>query len=451
MLERALERARARDEAPTAALEMLGALLLQGADGDEEHDRDERLHFIQRFQQTSGPATAKGVEDTALYRYVPLASLNEVGGDPGRNLAGAVGELHRANEERQAQWPRSLLCTSTHDTKRSADVRSRLDVLSEMPDEWLRLVRRWRQMLARHRARARGGAAPDGATEWLIFQSLLGIWPAEAPPQRAARDLRDRIVEYMRKANREAKVRTSWTSPDERYEYAIESYIDAALGNQAFVADMAACAARVAPAGYCNALSRLIVHLTAPGTPDIYQGDEMWNFTLVDPDNRRPVDFAARRSALDRIDTALQGGDVAVACAEMLGNAGDGRIKMHVTRCALDLRRRMSVPFLRGEYKALEARGEKQHHALAFTRTLEGSTILTAVTRLPLSMTETETIPTGLAWGDSAIIFSGSDVPHRWRCALTGVTVEAQKIDGGAALLAREVYSRLPVALLIAA
>jgi (1->4)-alpha-D-glucan 1-alpha-D-glucosylmutase len=442
VIQRALARSRER-WGDRAELERLGAVLT--STGNER-----ATHFVGRLQQMSGPATAKGVEDTALYRYVPLASLNEVGGDPARDLDRALRDLHRRNAERQARWPRSLLCTSTHDTKRSADVRSRLDVLSEIPDEWLRSVRRWRRMLAGHRVRMRGGAAPDTATEWVIFQSFLGIWPTETSAQSAAPALRDRIVEYMRKANREAKLRTSWTSPDERYERAVESYIDAALGNEAFVSEMAAWASRVAPAGYCNALSRLLVHLTAPGTPDIYQGDEMWNFALVDPDNRRPVDFATRRSALDRIDTSLVGGDAATACAEMLEEAADGRIKIHVTRCALRARRETPAPFAGGTYTALETGGERHRNVFAFTRASEGVRVVTAVTRLPLSLAGTATIPTGLAWGASAIIFPGSDVPHRWRCALTGLTVETQKAEGGGALLAREVFATLPVALLIA-
>jgi (1->4)-alpha-D-glucan 1-alpha-D-glucosylmutase len=442
VIERALARARQRwgDHADLKGLRTV----LTSAAGERGTD------FVGRLQQTSGPATAKGVEDTALYRYVPLASLNEVGGDPARDLRRAVRDLHRENAERQARWPRSLLCVSTHDTKRSADVRSRLDVLSEVPDEWLRSVRRWRRMLAGHRVRLRGGTAPDTATEWLLFQSLLGVWPAEASAQSATGTLRDRVVEYMRKANREAKVRTSWTSPDERYEGAVEAYIDAALDSETFVSEMAAWASRVAPAGYCNALSRLLVHLTAPGTPDIYQGDETWSFTLVDPDNRRPVDFATRRSALDRIDATVQQGDAASACAEMLRRVGDGRIKMHVTRSALRARRLMPAVFLRGGYAALETQGEEQRHVVAFTRASEGVTVLTAVTRLPLSLSGSGAIPTGLAWGGSAIIFPGSDVPHRWRCALTGLAVETQKDEGRATLQARDVFSTLPVALLIA-
>jgi len=442
-IDRALAGARSRwGDRPD--LDRLAAMLESSAE-------EATVAFIGRLQQTSGPATAKGVEDTALYRYVPLASLNEVGGDPARDLASAVADLHEANRSRQETWPHSLVCTSTHDTKRSADVRSRLDVLSEMPDEWLGFVRRWRRLLSRHRARVRRGTAPDPATEWLILQTILGIWPAEeADHQTAAKGVKDRVVEYMVKANREAKVRTSWTAPDEGYERAVESYITAALESERFVTEMAELAGRIAPAGYCNALSRLLMHLTAPGTPDIYQGDEMWNLALVDPDNRRPVDFATRRATLDRLDASLESGDRAAACQDMLRTIVDGRLKMHVTRTALRLRREMPGLFSRGRYTALDARGDRQRHALAFGRFGEGAVMVTAVTRLPMALSGTVGIPTGLAWDASEIIFPGSDVPHRWRCALTGLTIETQEGEGGAALLAREVFLTLPIALLIA-
>ena len=439
VIDRALVRARER-WGGSKELDRLAAML--------ESPGDEAADFVARLQQTSGPATAKGVEDTALYRYVPLASLNEVGGDPARDLARAVPDLHHANRERQDKWPRSLLCTSTHDTKRSADVRSRLDVLSEMSDEWLRLVRSWRRLLTPHRAKARGSAAPDPSTEWLIYQTIVGVWPEGDPPRAAAAAVKDRVVEYMVKANREAKVRTSWTSPDEAYEEAVEAYIGAALENDTFVTEISGFAARVAPAGYCNALSRLVVHLTAPGTPDIYQGDEMWNFALVDPDNRRAVDYEARRSTLDRLDVVLEG-DHAGPCAEMLRTVGDGRLKMHVTRTVLRLRREMPAVFTRGRYTALDGRGAVQAHAFAFSRSFEATTVLAAVTRLPARLSGTVGIPTGLAWGDSEIMFPRSDVPRRWRCALTGRAVETQHAEGGAALLAREVFLTLPVAVLI--
>jgi (1->4)-alpha-D-glucan 1-alpha-D-glucosylmutase len=441
VIERALARARKR-WGDRAELDQLAGIL-------EAPNDEQATDFIGRLQQTSGPATAKGVEDTALYRYVPLASLNEVGGDPARDLGRAVGDLHRANLERQEQWPRSLLCSSTHDTKRSADVRSRLDVLSEMPDEWLASVRRWRRVLAPHRVRGRGGAAPDAATEWLILQSMLGVWPVEAPARAAASDLKDRVVEYMVKANREAKVRTSWTAPDDAYERAVESYIAAALQNDTFVTEVAAFASHIALAGYCNALSRLLVHLTAPGTPDIYQGDEMWNFALVDPDNRRPVDFGMRQSTLDGLDASLEAGNRGAPCGEMLRSVADGRLKMHIASTTLRLRREMPGVFMRGSYTMLHARGDRHGHAFAFSRASDGVTVVTAVTRLPLTLSDTVSIPTGLAWGDSSIIFPRSDVPHRWRCALTGLTVETQEAEGGAALLAREIFLTLPVALLI--
>ena len=440
VIERALARARER-WSNSAELDRLEAML---ASPDENANE-----FVARLQQTSGPATAKGVEDTALYRYVPLASLNEVGGDPARDLPRAVRDLHRANRERQDRWPRSLLCTSTHDTKRSADVRSRLDVLSEMPDEWVRSVRSWRRLLASHRSKGRGGVSPDSSTEWLLYQTLLGIWPVEQSARDAASTVKDRVVEYMVKANREAKVRTSWTSPDEAYEKAVERYIGAALENETFVSEVAAFAGGIAPAGYCNGLARLLVHLTSPGTPDIYQGDEMWNFALVDPDNRRAVDFESRRATLDGLDAALDGGDRADACAEMLRSVADGRLKMHVTRTALRIRHETPGIFTRGRYAELDGRGERAAHALAFSRSLEGAMVVAAVTRLPVRLSGTVGIPTGLAWGDSEIMFPRSDVPRRWRCALTGRAVETQNAEVGAALLAREVFLTLPVAVLI--
>ena len=191
------------------------------------------------------------------------------------------------------------------------------------------------------------------------------------------------------------------------------------------------------------------MHLTAPGTPDIYQGDEMWSFALVDPDNRRPVDFDARRAALDTLDETLQAADSATACAEMLRRIDDGRLKLYVTRTALRLRREYPDVFTRGRYAPLEPRGTLGSHAVAFSRSAGEATVIAAVTRRPAGLSGTVGIPTGLAWEDSAIIFPRSDVPHRWRCALTGLTVETHTIQGGAALLAREVFLTLPVALLI--
>jgi (1->4)-alpha-D-glucan 1-alpha-D-glucosylmutase len=442
VIARAVERARER-WGKSAAVDRIAGIMNEPGDEDAQP-------FVGRLQQTSGPATAKGVEDTALYRYVPLASLNEVGGDPARDLPRAVADFHRVNAARASRWPKSLLTTSTHDTKRGADVRSRLDVLSEVPDEWIDAARRWRRMLAGHRTRVRGGPAPDAATEWLLYQTMLGIWPAESEPREAARAVRDRVIEYMTKANREAKVRTSWTTPDESYERAVETYVGAALANDTFIDEMATLASRVAPAGYCNALTRLAAHLTAPGIPDIYQGDEMWNFTLVDPDNRRPVDFDARRAGLERIDAAVTDDDAATACADMLRDVADGRIKLHLTRTALRLRRHMADVFTRGTYRPLEGSGDKAEHLLAFMRQSAGGAVITVGTRLPLSLGGTAGVPTGLAWGPSTIILQGGDVPHRWRCALTGRTIEAHDVGGDVSLALREVFLTLPVALLVA-
>jgi (1->4)-alpha-D-glucan 1-alpha-D-glucosylmutase len=303
VIETALSRARSASDVDERALRLLERVLLPSDDDapapslDELRERD---LFVHRFQQVSGPAAAKGVEDTALYRYTPLVSLCEVGSSPDRPLADASRRLHDANAERLALMPLSLDSTSTHDTKRSADVRSRISVLSELADQWLAAVKRWRREMHRARGRARDQPAPDVQTEYLLYQTLVGIWPLGEVDERLRGELRERLTEYMLKAAREAKVRTSWTDPDADYERALTKYIEALFAGRAgTIADVERFARRIARAGVWNALARALVHCTAPGTPDIYQGDELWDFALVDPDNRRPVDFTRRHALLE--------------------------------------------------------------------------------------------------------------------------------------------------------
>ena len=273
------------------------------------------LEVALRFQQISGPATAKGVEDTALYRYVPLASLNEVGGEPlsARAPAGSdapatpedhVARLHQANAERARRWPRALVAVTTHDTKRSADVRARLDALSEMPVAWDAAVAKWRRLAAPLRVRVGGRAAPDPHTEWLLFQTVVGVWPVCDDGTPAAVDgtaldeaFVARVEAYALKAMREAKARTSWTEPDPAYEEVVVAWVRRILGGPGFTiarAELASFVARVARAGWWNGLARTVIQLAGPGTADVYQGDELWSLALVDPDNRRPVDYEAR-------------------------------------------------------------------------------------------------------------------------------------------------------------
>jgi len=287
----------------------------------------ERGHdeFVTRFQQTSPPVTAKGVEDTAFYRYNRLLALNEVGGDPGRFGLG-VAEFHAANAERAERFPRGLLVTQTHDTKRSGDVRARIGALAGMAGEWRGQVLRWREANADLRA----DGAPDANEEYLIYQTLVGAWPIE----------RDRLEAYLEKALREAKRNTSWVEPDDDWEARVKRFAVALLSHGPFLEDFEPFAARVAEEGRRSALGQLLLKLTSPGVPDIYQGDELEALSLVDPDNRRPVDWAARREALDAL-----GHGAAPSPATM---------KLHVIRTALELRARRPVAFA-GAYEPLSA------------------------------------------------------------------------------------------------
>ncbi len=305
LLEAALADARARGRSSPAALDLLAdALLGGGAAGGVEFERF-RLRFVERFQQLSGPATAKGVEDTAFYAYAPLLSRNEVGGGPETALDVAVDVFHAANARRARAWPGGMLAVTTHDTKRTADVRARLDVVSEIPDEWAERVQVWRTLNVANKQTVRGRRVPDPGTVHHILQALVGIWPL-APLGVGDLDvLRERLAEYMVKAVREAKLRTTWTDPDEEFEAALRANVAALLAPERsprFLDDLERFVARIAPAGLWNALARTVLHLASPGIPDVYMGDELWTFALVDPDNRRPVDYDSRRRVLDEVE-----------------------------------------------------------------------------------------------------------------------------------------------------
>ena len=298
VLERAFEGARGEAGVPLDALSLLHRAFFDAPDPADTR----REALVALLQQTSGPAAAKGVEDTALYVHVPLASRNEVGGTPDRALDTAVARAHEGNAARAAHWPRSLNATSTHDTKRSADVRARLASLTGRPSEWARHVSRWRKLNRPLKRTVRGKPAPDTNAEYLFYQSLVGLWPAPRSQRRAddlpdtawLRQAADRLAAYMLKAAREAKTRTSWTESDTQYEEALEAFVRRALApgeEPHFTGDVARLTALVADDGFARALARVALHLAAPGVPDLYQGDELWNFALVDPDNRRAVDF----------------------------------------------------------------------------------------------------------------------------------------------------------------
>ena len=302
---RAVAQAKRRNPATNAAVFdfIRDVLLLERPPDLDEAGRHERELFVGRLQQVTSPVMAKGIEDTAFYRYFPLASLNEVGGDPARG-ATSLEEFHRHNLARQAAWPQSLICTTTHDTKRSEDARARINVLSEIPHLWRKAVNRWARLNRRHRREVDGQPAPSRNDEYLFYQSLVGVWPLAPPDGKDLRELAARMAAYMEKATHEAKVHTSWINPNSEYDAAVREFVAAALDDHPknrFLAEFRRFHEQVVNWGLYSALSQTLLKLTSPGVPDIYQGQELWDFSLVDPDNRRPVDFAQRRKMLARL------------------------------------------------------------------------------------------------------------------------------------------------------
>ena len=488
-LEGALAAARAGRRAPAPALDLLERVRL-GASGvavDPALER-ERLAFVLRFQQTSGPAAAKGVEDTALYVHVPLLSRNEVGGDPGRPVGDAPRAFQAANRQRARRWPRTLLCTTTHDTKRSADVRARLDVLTEVPELWLEKVARWRRWNAGHRRHAGPRLAPDANTEYLLYQTLVGVWPS--PPEAGTagklpqggerRELRERLETYMEKAAREAKVQTSWIDPDLAFEDALRGFIRAILpdeGSSPFLDDVPRFVAHIGRAGLWNALARTLVHLTAPGTPDLYQGDELWNFSLVDPDNRRPVDFALRARLLEELEAGFAsatlarasragptGGASAVRSAPALFDSDardaflrglletpeDGKIKLHVILRTLAARAEYPELFRDGTYLRARASGHRAAHLFTFVRVAGARAALAVVPRLTVALVgSSRKAPVGWdAWRGTALRLPAATKCLTWTNALSGVPVPVLGRDRRTVAVA-EALRHLPVALLV--
>jgi (1->4)-alpha-D-glucan 1-alpha-D-glucosylmutase len=424
-------------------LRLVAGVLLGDVPGDvpvKAAQRKAAREVALRFQQTSGPATAKGIEDTALYRWFPVASLNEVGGEPDHPLNDAVAELHAANAARAERWPRSLVTATTHDTKRSADARARLDALTEVADEWAALVTRWQRRHAALRARVGRHAAPDANTESLLYQTLAGVWP-EGQTEPADEALTSRVEEYLRKARREAKAQTSWTQPNEAYEGAVLAFSCALVRDDAgapFRAELAALLARVAPAGRWNALARVVLQGAGPGTPDVYRGDELWQLALVDPDNRRPVDWAERKVALTEAEQGAEVPDV----AELVAHAGDGRVKLHVLRAVLAARRERPALFAEGGYAPLAADGAAAAHLVAFAREGGGARAVAAAARLSLGLAPGGAPPVGNCWGETRLALPAR---ARWRDVLTGRRWEAADT-----LPVGELLAALPVALLVA-
>jgi len=405
--------------------------------------------FARRLQQFTGPVMAKAMEDTSFYVYNRLVALNEVGGDP-RRFGVSVAAFHAAAHERQRDWPGEMLATSTHDNKRSEDVRARIAVLSEMPAAWRLALRRWTRLNRRHETRLYDLPAPDRNDQYLLYQTLLGIWPSAQPDAGELDTLRQRVQAYMRKAVREAKVHSSWASPDDAYETALASFIDGLLGRlepNPFLHEFHALHALVARCGLYNSLAQTLLKLTSPGVPDVYQGNELWDFSLVDPDNRRPVDYARRRTLLREITRSFgSDGPHQAQARELFESIDDGRLKLYVIWRALALRARLPGLFEHGRYVALPVAGAHAAHICAFARVHAGGSALTVVPRLLLDLTaRAARPPLGGIWGDTRIVLPARTT---YRDVLTGAIRESAPATKGARLAVASLFDTVPVALL---
>ena len=395
-----------------------------------EEDLALKRRFAGKFQQVTAPVMAKGVEDTAFYNYNRLISLNEVGGDPDR-FGVRPEALHAYSQERQARWPYALSPLSTHDTKRSEDVRSRINVLSEIPDEWSKSVRRWRQMNDPHRQQLEDQTAPDANLEYFLYQTLVGAWPLEPSSPETRAMFVERVQAYMVKALHEAKIHSSWINPDADYDQAVQEFVRLILDegeNGPFLEDFQSFQRRVSHLGLFNSLSQTLLKLSLPGVPDTYQGTEIWDYCLVDPDNRRPVDYQKRGEMLRQLQSAIaaSSGAMAELCCDLVATKEDGRIKLYVHYKTLRLRRERPGLLSAGDYLPVACEGAHANHVFAFVRHTAGTSVLVAVPRLLASLIpDAKQTPLDEAlWRDTRLLLPGeSSRPrlakslHRRRCS----------------------------------
>lgn len=410
------------------------------------------LDFVMRFQQITGPVMAKGVEDTAFYLYNRLVSLNEVGGSPDR-FGVTLEAFHGQNLKRCKSRPLAMLATSTHDTKRSEDVRARINVLSEIPDRWREGLSRWSRHNRRQKVMVEGRPAPSRNEEYLLYQTLVGAWPLGGPEGEEFATFRSRIGEYMLKAIREAKVHTSWISPNAPHEEAMARFIDAILTparHNAFLRDFDSFQKTTAACGMFNSLSQTLLKITSPGIPDFYQGSELWDFSLVDPDNRRPVDFSLRRRMLEELLAREARDGPRETAREVVARRRDGGIKLHLTCKALGFRRANRALMEYGRYVPVTVEGAFREHVCAFERSLNRSSVLVVAPRFfTRLLADRDALPLGMdVWRDTRIILPPDTETSGYRDVFTGETAKPCRGDDGVSLALGGILSLYPVALL---
>lgn len=423
------------------------------------YGRQAVVGFAMKFQQFTGPVMAKALEDTSFYRFNRMVSLNEVGGDP-RRFSVSTSAFHHLNAERLRRHRHAMLATTTHDTKRSEDARVRISVLSEMAGEWTSRVRRWGRMNRAARRDLDGAPAPSRNDEYLLYQALIGVWPSgcegDIPDDDTLEMFRERIERFMVKSVREAKTRSGWSRPDIEYEEATVGFVRHVLDPQRsalFLSDFLSFQRRAARVGMVSALSQAVLKFCAPGVPDIYQGTEYWDLSLVDPDNRRAVDFAGRNRTLTDLVGRFEELWPCVAgfANSLLGAWPDGRIKQFITWRLLDLRRRFPDVFLDGAYEPLLLEGPRSENVCAFARRHGNVVLIAAAPRLLATVTDSAEAPSTMeslwrgTWAISEVVAPDDGLVD----VFTGRRVDPDRDVQRARLSLEELFATLPVAVLL--
>lgn len=452
-VEQAVSAGRRRSSAPDLSVfNFIRDVLLIAVEGSEpETYKRAVVRFAMKFQQVTAAVMAKGVEDTAFYRYNRLVSLNDVGGDPGK-FGTSVDEFHRENEERLRCWPHSMLATSTHDSKRSEDVRARIDVLSEIPSLWRRKVIRWRDWNRDKKTNVEEVAAPSRNDEYLLYQTLVGTWPSQECNDEEWAAYGERIVQYMLKAAREAKEHTRWANQDSDYEHALSGFIRSILDRgetNPFLKDFAAFQERVARIGALNSLSQCLLKLTCPGVPDIYQGNELLEFALVDPDNRRAVDYGRRGELLHQLCDESASNE-RPEFQKFAADPTSPSLKLYLTWKTLWIRNEDTALFETGNYIPLSVTGDKAEHVVAFAREHEGKSAISVVPRLCATLLgdEFESLSDDGVWKNTRIEIPDSEVTC-FQNQFTGHCTQVEFGEQGRSLSVAKIMSSFPVALLL--
>ena len=415
-------------------------LLLEWDESLTEEQKALQLHFIMRLQQLSGPLMAKGIEDTLFYVYNRLLALNEVGGNPGK-FGITLDEFHQFNQTQNTVWPHKMNATATHDTKRGEDVRARLNVLSEIPEEWEKQVKNWVEINRAKKSKVRRKMVPVGNDEYFFYQTLVGSYPFS---QDEHESFVDRIKEYMLKSVREAKLHTAWLRPDSAYEEGFLEFVDRVLNpaeSKEFLEQFLPFQKWVADYGIFNSLSQVLLKYASPGVPDTYQGTELWDLSMVDPDNRRPVDYNLRSDFLKEVKEKSET-DILKLIDELFSTKETGKIKLFLTHRILQAIKENLAIFKKGDYQPLEVTGKFQNCMVAFARSFEDKVAIAIAPRFFTKLVQPGKYPIGEIWADTQIKLPQNS--SKWRNYITN-----QTISGNGAIAISQILQNFPVALLI--